>query len=104
MEVQGNLFVILDTQISDDLRDEGYAREFVSRVQQQRKTNDYHVADRIRVEYSSTPEFEAAIESHRDFIMSEVLAEEMFRADVDAPEQLLNDQPTKIRLSNLTAK
>ncbi len=104
VEVQGNLFVILDTQISDDLRDEGYAREFVSRVQQQRKTNDYHVADRIRVEYSSTPEFEAAIESHRDFIMSEVLAEEMFRADVDAPEQLLNDQPTKIRLSNLTAK
>lgn len=102
VEVHGNLFVILDTTIDDALRSEGYAREFVSRIQQMRKNNDYDVADRIRVDYSSTPEFEAALVAHRDFIMQEVLAEEMERAENDGEEQVLNGQPTRIRLQNLS--
>ena len=35
--MENNLFVILDTAITPDLRDEGYAREFISKVQQMRK-------------------------------------------------------------------
>ncbi len=104
VEVQGNLFVILDIDISNELKAEGYAREFVSRLQQQRKNNGYHVADRIRVEYCSTPEFEAAVEAHRDFIMNEVLAEEMLSTAISGEEYVLNGQPTRIRLTNLSAK
>ena len=62
------------------------------------------MADRIRVEYCSTPEFEAAVEAHRDFIMNEVLAEEMLSTEISGEEYVLNGQPTRIRLTNLSAK
>ncbi|MFV3038159.1 DUF5915 domain-containing protein, partial [Klebsiella pneumoniae] len=49
VEMENNLFVILDTTLTRELIDEGLAREFVSKVQQLRKRNDYQVTDNIRI-------------------------------------------------------
>lgn len=101
IQTQEDLFVILDHQLDEELIKEGYAREFVSNVQQMRRAKDFEVADHITIKYQSTPAFEAAIEEHRDFIMGELLADEMEPAELMIEEVRLNDQPTKIEIERV---
>lgn len=74
VEMAGNDFVILDTHLSEQLIQEGYAREFISRVQQMRKSLDFEVSDNIRIYYESTAEFEQAIDKFSEYVMDETLA------------------------------
>ena len=69
-----NLFVILDTTLTKDLVDEGYAREFVSKVQQMRKNNGYEVLDNINIYYDGDDEIKEAVNLFEDFIKEETLA------------------------------
>lgn len=98
VQTQDSLFVIMDTSITDELRNEGYAREFVSRTQQLRRQNDFEVADRIEISFKSTPEFEEAILKHKDFVTSELLADKLEVAENSGEEYILNDQPTTIEI------
>jgi isoleucyl-tRNA synthetase len=71
----GELTVVLDTEIDAALRREGIAREFVSVLQNARKQAGLEVADRIRVSWScQDPEVRAAFGEHADAIAREVLA------------------------------
>ena len=45
--MENNLFTILDTHISDELVSEGLAREFISKIQQMRKSSGFEVLDNI---------------------------------------------------------
>ena len=60
--MENNLFVILDTTRPGTHR-RGLAREFVSKVQQLRKRNDYQVTDNIRIYYDGDDEVAAAVEA-----------------------------------------
>ncbi|MBT8085844.1 MAG: isoleucine--tRNA ligase [Woeseia sp.] len=64
----------LDTALDDDLRLEGIARELVRTVQDARKQAGLEVSDRIVLGVSGSPEIEAALAVHRDFLMQETLA------------------------------
>ena len=66
--------VSLDTTLSDELRSEGLAREFVNRVQALRRDADYEVTDRIEIAYAAPEAVTAAIVAHRDYVASETLA------------------------------
>jgi isoleucyl-tRNA synthetase len=71
----GELTVVLDTEIDPVLRREGIAREFVSVLQNARKQAGLEVADRIRVSWScQEAEIRAAFGEHADAIAREVLA------------------------------
>jgi isoleucyl-tRNA synthetase len=71
----GELTVVLDTAIDAALRREGFAREFVSVLQNARKQAGLEVADRIVVSWScAEPEVRAALGEHADAIAREVLA------------------------------
>lgn len=84
-------FIILDTRISDELKMEGNAREFVSKVQQLRKDNGYDIADRIKIYYNADEEFAKAIKNNLEYIMSETLSVEV-REDLTLGKDLrLND-------------
>ena len=72
--VDGNLFVVLNTLLTDDLINEGIAREFISKVQNLRKTRDYNIVDRINIYYEKNHEFEKCLENNKEFIMKETLA------------------------------
>ena len=72
--MENNLFVILDTTLTKELENEGYAREFISKVQQMRKNNGYEVLDNINIYYDGVDEIEEAINEYEDFIKSETLA------------------------------
>ncbi|NCB29363.1 MAG: hypothetical protein EOM63_06340, partial [Clostridia bacterium] len=75
VQMFNNKFIILDTSLDQDLLDEGCAREFVSRIQQLRKSNGYEVMDRIDITYSSDAAMDRAIEIYTDFIKTETLAD-----------------------------
>ncbi|AWW27856.1 MULTISPECIES: isoleucine--tRNA ligase [unclassified Acetobacterium] len=75
VQMFNNKFIILDTSLNQDLLDEGCAREFVSRIQQLRKSSGYEVMDRIDISYSSDAQMDRAIEIFTDFIKTETLAD-----------------------------
>ena len=74
VKMENNKFIILDTHLTDDLIEEGYARELISRIQQMRKSNDYEMMDQIQVYYQAPEAFKMAIEKHSEYIKSETLA------------------------------
>jgi isoleucyl-tRNA synthetase len=74
VEVDGAVAVALDTHLSDELRDEGFAREIVNKVQNMRKTSGFEVTDHIQIRISSTERLRRAAERHVDFIKHETLA------------------------------
>ncbi len=69
--------VALDVNISPELKDEGYARELVNRIQNLRKEKDLNVTDRIGVKISDRPELNNAIKHFNSYISKEVLAESL---------------------------
>ncbi|HKO91235.1 MAG TPA: DUF5915 domain-containing protein, partial [Polyangiaceae bacterium] len=71
----GDLTVVLDTQLDPALKREGIAREFVSVLQNARKQAGLEVSDRIRVSWSSPePEVREAFSEHAAIVAREVLA------------------------------
>lgn len=84
--MEGTYPVALDTALTPELIAEGYAREFVNRIQNMRKDAGYEVVDRIIVGYSSThPELENAFTSMQSYIQTETLSEQI-NAKVDGFE------------------
>lgn len=74
----GQITIALDTTLSQELRLEGLAREFVNRVQKLRKDFSFDVTDRIVVRYmTACPRLQTALTEHRDYIMEETLSVEL---------------------------
>lgn len=82
---EGAYLAALKTDLTPELVREGFAREFVRRVQDLRKQAGFDIADRIRLFAVATPDLSQAIQEHRQYIMAETLADE-FHLQVP-PEQ-----------------
>ena len=65
--------VVLDTNITDELKEEGFMREVISKLQTMRKEGGTEVTDRIHVTYESGEYAQKAITENKEFIMGEVL-------------------------------
>ena len=70
----GRLTVALDITVTDDLRYEGIAREFVNRIQNIRKENGYDVTDKITVQIEDIEFVREAVKRHGAYIGSQTLA------------------------------
>jgi isoleucyl-tRNA synthetase len=64
----------IDTYISEALKDEGFARELVNKIQNMRRQAGFQVMDRIKVNIIGTERLEKAIKSFEDYIKKETLA------------------------------
>jgi len=74
----------LDVTVTPELKREGLARDAVRMLQNARKNAGFEVSDRIEVTWASDdPELAAALETHRDTVVDEVLATRFGRADAD---------------------
>ncbi|MCR5787522.1 MAG: isoleucine--tRNA ligase [Bacilli bacterium] len=71
---ENNNFVILNTNLTEDLILEGLARECVSKVQQLRKNSDFNITDRINLYYYGDEDFDKCIEKFESYIKDETLA------------------------------
>jgi isoleucyl-tRNA synthetase len=98
----GGYLTELDTALSDELIDEGIARELVRSVQDARKQAGLEVSDRIVLGISGSAAVEKALETHRDYVMSETLATEWAIGQQDplyAAERDLGDEHWTIEFS-----
>ncbi|MDY5584359.1 MAG: isoleucine--tRNA ligase [Arcanobacterium sp.] len=67
-------FVVLDTVLTPELEAEGYARDVIRAIQDQRKADDLHVADRIRLTLTVPEAQIAAVEANLEMIKHETLS------------------------------
>ncbi len=71
---EGNLTVALDITVTDELLQEGLARELVNRIQNIRKSNDYDITDKIVVTIEHNEHTDKAVDAYADYIAKQVLA------------------------------
>ncbi len=79
----GALTVALDLEITEELKNEGMAREIVKRIQAYRKTSGFEITDHIHVVLSHDDNLQKAVEAYHDYICSQVLADKL---EFGAPE------------------
>ena len=102
---EGNLTVALDITLTDELVNEGIARDIVNRVQNIRKNRGYEITDRITLEFQDMPSVKAAIDSFGDYIARQVLADSITLAGegivdaADAELLELDDLNIPVRIS-----
>ena len=91
-----NNFIILNTTLTDELIEEGIARELISKVQNLRKERDFNIVDRITVYYNCDEEVEKAINNFNEFIKGETLSVEIIKKDNISNKVDLNGHETFI--------
>lgn len=95
------LTVALDVRLTDDLIAEGYAREFVNRVQKMRKEADFKVTDRVNVYFNGSDKVKKSITEKDEYIKQEVLAiglEEAQEEGEYSKEWTINDENINIAI------
>lgn len=103
VSTDNNIFIIIDTHLTDELINEGYAREFISKVQQMRKNNGYEMMDKIKIFYNGTSEIDKSVGEFMNFIKSETLAVSVEKVSDDTMEvQNLNGIDTGMKLEKIS--
>lgn len=74
---EGSITVALDITITQELKEEGIAREFINRIQNLRKDSGFEVNDRISLKILQHSEINEAIIKNKNYICSETLATEL---------------------------
>ncbi len=74
---EGNLTVALEVELTDELRNEGMARELINRVQNMRKENGYEITDRIKICVEPNEQMEKAVAAFADYVKTQVLADDI---------------------------
>jgi isoleucyl-tRNA synthetase len=77
----GKLTVALDINITEELKLEGIAREFINRIQNIRKDSNFDVTDKIEIEIQRHDLINSAIEKHKDYIGAQTLAKSIQLVD-----------------------
>ncbi len=71
---EGTLTIALDITVTEELRQEGIARELVNRIQNLRKSNGYEIVDKINVQIEKNDEINSAVDTFNAYIATQVLA------------------------------
>ena len=74
---EGKLTVALEVEVTEELRREGIARELVNRIQNIRKNSGFEITDKINVTLSRHEQTDAAIEEYKQYICTQVQANEL---------------------------
>jgi isoleucyl-tRNA synthetase len=96
----GRILVALDISISESLRQEGLAREFVNRIQNFRKESGFEVTDRISVVITAHENWNEAVKQLHEYICTETLCDSL-RMDAfleDGFETEIYEVPCRIKL------
>ncbi len=74
VESDATISIALDINLTEDLLDEGFAREIVNKIQNMRKSSGFDVTDKIRINIHSSERLVKAVKKPEDFICRETLA------------------------------
>ena len=103
---EGGITVALDVTITDELYNEGLARELVNRIQNLRKDSGLEVTDRILIQVKSTPQIAQSVADNLGYICAETLAERLdlvahLSPSESIPLELLEGITTEITLTRV---
>ena len=94
-------FIVLNTVLTDELINEGLARETISKIQQIRKNNGFDIADRVKVYYEGDNKYTEAIKEFIPVIMDETLAVEFNQENNLIDSYDINEYTVKIRVDKI---
>lgn len=98
-ESDNSLSVVLDTNLTPELLEEGFVREIVSKIQTMRKEADFEVVDKIKVFVTGNQVIEGIMRVHEAEIRSEVLAEQVIYNETQGYEKEWNINSEKVTLA-----
>ena len=98
-ESDNDIAVVLDTNLTPELVEEGFVREIVSKIQTMRKEAGFEVTDKIRVYVKDNKTIQNIMETHAGEIRSEVLAEEIVSDQLCGYEKEWNINSQKVTLA-----
>lgn len=76
-EAEREYAVVLDTTLTEELIDEGFAREMVNKIQTSRKEAGFEIEDRISTWFWGSERVKKAVEAFRDYVSGDTLSEEL---------------------------
>ena len=102
-EADGDISVVLDTNLTPELIEEGFIREIVSKVQTMRKEAGFEVMDKIHIYAKDNDRILELMKNHKEEIMSEVLAEDMTLGTTDGyvKEWNINKEPVVLGVAKM---
>ena len=102
-EADGDISVVLDTNLTPELIEEGFVREIVSKVQTMRKEAGFEVMDKIHSYAKDNDKILELMKNHKEEIMSEVLAEDMTLGTTDGyvKEWNINKEPVVLGVAKM---
>ena len=90
---EGQIGVVLDTTITEELREEGHLREVISKIQNMRKEKGFEVADKIKLFVADNDMLIGVINKYSDVIKRETLTQEIaINEKVDYTETVINGE------------
>lgn len=100
---EGEIGVVLDTHITQKLKEEGYVREILSKVQNMRKEKEFEVLDRITLYVADNKELERIIKENEESIKKDTLAVEVKynKENKEYQEIKVNDETLKIDVEKI---
>ena len=78
---EGELTIALDINVTEDLKQEGIAREFVNKIQNIRKDSNFEVTDRVRLKIVKNDFYNESVKIFKNYICNQTLAEELILVD-----------------------
>ena len=98
-ESDHTITVVLDTNLTPELIEEGFVRELVSKIQTMRKEAGFEVMDKIRVYAKDNDKIVDIMKNHGDEIKSEVLAEDIVTGETKGYEKEWNINSEKVTMA-----
>ncbi|MBA4408690.1 MAG: isoleucine--tRNA ligase [Bacteroidota bacterium] len=78
---EGGLTIALDINLTEELKQEGIAREFINKIQNIRKESDFEVTDRVIIKIQKHVFYNLAVENFKEYISNQTLASELVMVD-----------------------
>lgn len=98
---EGDLTVALDTELNEELLQEGLARELVNKINTMRREMGLEVTDRIALVLQTTPRVEACYATYQDYVAGETLAKKVVFGPCEGTPWDLNGEETTIALQKI---
>ena len=96
---EGSIGVVLDTNITDELREEGHVREMISKIQNMRKDRGFEVADKIKLYVADNDMLLDIVKKYAEVIKKETLTQEIvYNEEVDYSDTVINGENLKMNV------
>ena len=100
--IDGQVTVVMDVALDEELIEEGYIREIVSKIQTMRKEENFDVMDKIYVYISDNKKIEDIVSRHKDLLLKDIMAKDVVIGSIDkdsiVKEWDINDENVKIAI------